>query len=168
MSDDTVEQNKPDGSPFGELWAEYDRAMEAWQNFDKNSFLQSDFKEIPKVNDHVAKELLQMNETDRERINELREEVGMISSDIAARNEVIRKLGSEYIDPMRFTDRSRKVINLSLREALQLGHNYVGTEHLLLALLAEGEGVGAKVLQSLGTPEEIRSKVISALGGFTK
>lgn len=46
----------------------------------------------------------------------------------------------------RFTDRSRRVLELSLKEALQLGHNHVGTEHLLLALIREGEGVAAKVL----------------------
>lgn len=45
-----------------------------------------------------------------------------------------------------FTPRGKKVIELSLREALQLGHNYIGTEHLLLGMLREGEGVAAKVL----------------------
>lgn len=49
-----------------------------------------------------------------------------------------------------FTPRARKVLELALREALQLGHNYIGTEHLLLALIREGEGVGAQTLVKLG------------------
>jgi ATP-dependent Clp protease ATP-binding subunit ClpC len=49
-----------------------------------------------------------------------------------------------------FTPRAKKVLELSLREALQLGHNYIGTEHILLGLIREGEGVGALVLVKLG------------------
>src|SRR5215213_8393920 len=49
-----------------------------------------------------------------------------------------------------FTPRSKKVLELSLREALALGHNYIGTEHILLGLLREGQGVGAEVLVNLG------------------
>jgi hypothetical protein len=49
-----------------------------------------------------------------------------------------------------FTPRAKKVLEMSLREALQLGHNYIGTEHILLGILAEGEGVGAQVLVSFG------------------
>ena len=49
-----------------------------------------------------------------------------------------------------FTPRAKKVLELSLREALQLGHNYIGTEHMLLGLVREGEGVGARVLEQLG------------------
>ena len=49
-----------------------------------------------------------------------------------------------------FTPRAKKVLELALREALQLGHNYIGPEHLLLGLLREGEGVGARVLVNLG------------------
>lgn len=49
-----------------------------------------------------------------------------------------------------FTERTKKVLELSLREALQLGHNYIGTEHILLGLIREGEGVGAQVLVKLG------------------
>jgi ATP-dependent Clp protease ATP-binding subunit ClpC len=51
-----------------------------------------------------------------------------------------------------FTPRAKKVLELSLREALQLGHNYIGTEHILLGLIHEGEGVAAKALESLGIP----------------
>src|SRR6186997_2852988 len=49
-----------------------------------------------------------------------------------------------------FTPRAKKVLELSLREALQLKHNYIGTEHILLGILREGEGVAAQVLQKLG------------------
>ena len=52
-----------------------------------------------------------------------------------------------------FTPRSKKVLELSLREALQLGHNYIGTEHILLGLIREGEGVATQVLQSSARPE---------------
>src|SRR5688572_13928235 len=48
-----------------------------------------------------------------------------------------------------FTPRAKKVLELSLREALQLGHNYIGTEHILLGLIREGEGVAAQVLLKL-------------------
>jgi ATP-dependent Clp protease ATP-binding subunit ClpC len=50
-----------------------------------------------------------------------------------------------------YTPRSKKVLELALREALQLGHNYIGTEHLLLALLREGEGMGAQAIAKLGS-----------------
>jgi len=59
-----------------------------------------------------------------------------------------------------FTPRAKKVLELSLREALQLGDNYIGTEHLLLGLVREGEGVGAQVLVSLGVGSaQVRLKV---------
>jgi hypothetical protein len=64
-----------------------------------------------------------------------------------------------------FTPRAKKVLELSLREALHFGHNYIGTEHLLLGVVREGEGVGAQVLSSLGTDaEELRGVVIGLLG----
>jgi ATP-dependent Clp protease ATP-binding subunit ClpC len=67
----------------------------------------------------------------------------------------------------RMTDRSRKVIDLSLREALQLGHNYIGTEHLLLALVREGEGIGSQVLEDLGCDlNRVRQAVIKKLSGY--
>jgi len=63
-----------------------------------------------------------------------------------------------------FTPRAKKVLELSLREALDLGHDYIGTEHILLALAREGEGVAAQVLTALGAGEEqIRAKVIQTL-----
>lgn len=66
-----------------------------------------------------------------------------------------------------FTPRAKKVLELSLREALQLGHNYIGTEHILLALIREGEGVGAQTLAWLGADlKETRQKVIAVLTGY--
>jgi len=66
-----------------------------------------------------------------------------------------------------FTPRAKKVLELSLREALQLGHNYIGTEHVLLGLIREGEGVGAQVLMTLGADlSSVRQEVINLLGGF--
>src|SRR6202049_2675738 len=66
-----------------------------------------------------------------------------------------------------FTPRAKKVLELSLREALQLGHNYIGTEHMLLGLVREGEGVAAQVLQSLGADlPRVRQQVIQLLSGY--
>jgi hypothetical protein len=63
-----------------------------------------------------------------------------------------------------FTPRAKKVLELSLREALQLGHNYIGTEHLLLGLIREGEGVGAHILENLGADlPRVRAAVTSLL-----
>jgi ATP-dependent Clp protease ATP-binding subunit ClpC len=63
-----------------------------------------------------------------------------------------------------FTPRAKKVLELSLREALQLGHNYIGTEHILLGLVREGEGVAAQVLQKLGAGlDRVREEVIRLL-----
>src|SRR6202050_1430260 len=65
-----------------------------------------------------------------------------------------------------FTPRAKKVLELSLREALQLGHNYIGTEHILLGLIREGDGVAAQVLVKLGAdPSRIRQQVIQLLAG---
>ncbi len=69
-----------------------------------------------------------------------------------------------------FTPRAKKVLEFSLREALQLGHNYIGTEHVLLGLIREGEGVAAQVLTKLGADlGVVRQRVIEILhsGGFT-
>mmetsp|Transcript_24617 Transcript_24617/g.41126 ORF Transcript_24617/g.41126 Transcript_24617/m.41126 type:complete len:922 (-) Transcript_24617:477-3242(-) len=64
-----------------------------------------------------------------------------------------------------FTPRAKRVLELSLEEARQLGHNYIGTEHLLLGLLREGEGVAARVLENLGAdPSKIRTQVIRMVG----
>lgn len=67
-------------------------------------------------------------------------------------------------DPLPFTPRAKKVLELSLREALELGHTYVGTEHLLLALLRDGDGVGARALAGLGADDaRIRDRVLDLL-----
>jgi hypothetical protein len=66
-----------------------------------------------------------------------------------------------------FTPRSKKVLELSLREALQLGHNYIGTEHILLGLIREGDGVAAQVLVRLGADlNRVRQQVIQLLHGY--
>ncbi|MFE0076871.1 ATP-dependent Clp protease ATP-binding subunit, partial [Nonomuraea sp. NPDC059023] len=66
-----------------------------------------------------------------------------------------------------FTPRAKKVLELSLREALQLGHNYIGTEHILLGLIREGEGVAAQVLVKLGADlNRVRQQVIQLLHGY--
>jgi ATP-dependent Clp protease ATP-binding subunit ClpC len=65
-----------------------------------------------------------------------------------------------------FTPPTKKVLELSLREALRLGHNYVGTEHILLALIREGEGVAAQVLVRVGADlDRVRQQVIEVLAG---
>jgi ATP-dependent Clp protease ATP-binding subunit ClpC len=71
------------------------------------------------------------------------------------------KAGSQ----LPFTPRAKKVLELSLEEARHLGHNYVGTEHILLGLLKEEEGVAARVLQGLGLrPDDVREEVLNLLG----
>ena len=63
-----------------------------------------------------------------------------------------------------FTPRAKRVLELSLREALQLGHNYISTEHILLGLVREGEGVAAQVLVSLGADlARVRQQVVQVL-----
>src|SRR4029450_1438854 len=67
-----------------------------------------------------------------------------------------------------FTPRAKKVLELSLREALALGHNYIGTEHILLGLIREGEGVAAQVLINLGAGlERTRQQVVQLLAGLS-
>ncbi|MDR1152206.1 MAG: AAA family ATPase, partial [Bifidobacteriaceae bacterium] len=66
-----------------------------------------------------------------------------------------------------FTPRAKRVLELTLREALQLGHNYIGTEHILLGLIREGEGVAAQVLTKLGADlARVRQQVIELLSGY--
>jgi Clp amino terminal domain, pathogenicity island component/ClpX C4-type zinc finger len=66
-----------------------------------------------------------------------------------------------------FTPRAKKVLEMSLREALQLGHNYIGTEHILLGLIREGEGVAAQVLAKLGADlSTVRQHVVRLLSGY--
>jgi hypothetical protein len=81
--------------------------------------------------------------------------------------ETIGPTGSPTTGSPPFTPRAKHVLELSLREALQLGHNYIGTEHLLLGLVREGEGVAARVLVSLGVDlSTVRQQVIELLSGY--
>jgi ATP-dependent Clp protease ATP-binding subunit ClpC len=81
--------------------------------------------------------------------------------------ETIGPAGSSTTGSPPFTPRAKKVLELSLREALQLGHNYIGTEHMLLGLVREGEGVAAQVLVSLGADlSRVRQQVIQLLSGY--
>src|SRR5205809_4563278 len=67
----------------------------------------------------------------------------------------------------RFTDRARRVVVLAQEEARMLDHNYIGTEHILLGLIREGEGVAAQVLQKLGASlDVVRQKVIEVVSGL--
>jgi ATP-dependent Clp protease ATP-binding subunit ClpC len=67
-----------------------------------------------------------------------------------------------------FTPRAKAVLELALRECLGLGHNYIGTEHLLLGLVREGEGVAMRILLDAGVDaERVRNEVVRALGGVS-
>ena len=87
----------------------------------------------------------------------------------AVRQEVKEVIGRGEQPPsghIPFTPRAKKVLELSLREATQLGHNYIGTEHILLGLVREGEGVAAEVLVKLGADlSRVRQQVIQLLRG---
>ena len=87
----------------------------------------------------------------------------------SVRSQVVEIIGQGAQAPsghIPFTPRAKKVLELSLREALQLGHNYIGTEHILLGLIREGEGVAAQVLQKLGAElHKVRQTVIQLLSG---
>ena len=85
----------------------------------------------------------------------------------AVRAQVVEIVGRGVEAPtghIPFTPRAKKVLELSLREALQLGHNYIGTEHILLGLIREGEGVAAQVLVGLGAGlDRVRGQVVQLL-----
>src|SRR6187397_1013966 len=88
----------------------------------------------------------------------------------AVRAQVEEIIGQGQQSPsghIPFTPRAKKVLELSLREALQLGHNYIGTEHILLGLIREGEGVAAQVLVKLGADlNRVRQQVLQLLSGY--
>jgi ATP-dependent Clp protease ATP-binding subunit ClpC len=88
----------------------------------------------------------------------------------SVREQVTDIIGTGQQQPtghIPFTPRAKKVLELSLREALQLGHNYIGTEHILLGLIREGEGVAAQVLVKLGADlNKVRQQVIQLLSGY--
>ncbi|MFZ3171080.1 MAG: ATP-dependent Clp protease ATP-binding subunit [Carboxydocellales bacterium] len=88
----------------------------------------------------------------------------------SVRSEVEKIIGkgeSQVKGEIGFTPRAKKVLELSFDEARRLGHNYIGTEHLLLGLIREGEGVAARVLQNLGANmDKVRNQVLRLLGGL--
>jgi ATP-dependent Clp protease ATP-binding subunit ClpC len=88
----------------------------------------------------------------------------------AVRQQVKEIIGQGQQPPsghIPFTPRAKKVLELSLREALQLGHSYIGTEHILLGLIREGDGVAAQVLVKLGADlNRVRQQVIQLLHGY--
>jgi hypothetical protein len=88
----------------------------------------------------------------------------------AVRQQVEEIIGQGQQAPsghIPFTPRAKKVLELSLREALQLGHHYIGTEHILLGLIREGDGVAAQVLVKLGADlNRVRQQVIQLLHGY--
>jgi Clp amino terminal domain, pathogenicity island component len=88
----------------------------------------------------------------------------------AVRAQVEAEIGQGSEAPsghIPFTPRAKKVLELSLREALQLGHNYIGTEHILLGLIREGEGVAARALVGLGADlDRVRQQVVQVLSGY--
>jgi ATP-dependent Clp protease ATP-binding subunit ClpC len=99
----------------------------------------------------------------------------MALESLEIRLEVVRQQVEEIIGQGKetpqghipFTPRAKVVLELALREALQLGHNYIGTEHILLGLIREGDGVGAQVLVKLGADlNRVRQQVIQLLVGF--
>ena len=92
--------------------------------------------------------------------------MGVTLKDARVEVEKIIGRGSGFVAvEIPFTPRAKRVLELSLDEARQLGHNYIGTEHLLLGLIREGEGVAARVLENLGVDlNKVRSNVIKMLG----
>jgi ATP-dependent Clp protease ATP-binding subunit ClpC len=97
------------------------------------------------------------------------ESLGVSLTDARAQVEEIIGHGSDATSGhIPFTPHAKKVLEFSLREALELGHNYIGTEHILLGLYRGQEGVALQVLEELGaTRETVRAGVIKALSGFS-
>jgi prophage maintenance system killer protein len=96
--------------------------------------------------------------------------LGISREDVRGQVEEITGVsaGPSPAHPLSFTPRAKKILELSLREALALGHHYVGTEHLLLALLRDGEGAGVRALSGLGADgTRVREQVLSLLDGET-
>lgn len=97
--------------------------------------------------------------------------VGVVSLD-TVRDEVQKTVGPSRrvpSNPLPFTPRAKKVLELSFREATQLGHRYIGTEHLLLGVIREGEGTAVRVIKSLGADlGQLRREVVALLPGSTE
>ena len=96
--------------------------------------------------------------------------MGVNLKDARVEVEKIIGRGSGFVAvEIPFTPRAKRVLELSLEEARQLGHNYIGTEHLLLGLIREGEGVAARVLENLGVDlSKVRSQIIRSRGDNTE
>jgi hypothetical protein len=106
----------------------------------------------------------------------LREEEGMAARVLASleittdtvRNRIGEIVGygeEAAVGQIPFTPRAKKVLELALREALEIGHNYIGTEHILLGLARENEGVAARIMLDLGVDDErVRGEVLKGLG----
>merc|ERR1712225_196206 len=92
--------------------------------------------------------------------------MGLTLKDARIEVEKIIGRGSGFVAvEIPFTPRAKRVLELSLEEARQLGHNYIGTEHLLLGLIKEGEGVATRVLENLNVDlSKVRSQIIRSLG----
>lgn len=92
--------------------------------------------------------------------------LGLEIASVRVQVESILGKGQEQTSDIGYTPRAKKVIELAMEEALRLGHNYVGTEHILLGLIREGEGIAAQVLAGLGVDINLmRQRVIELLGG---
>ncbi len=105
-----------------------------------------------KENSGVAAKVLKKNELNFE---EIKQEI----------KNIIGEGKANSADKLPFTPRTKKVLNLALEEAHNLGHNYIGTEHLLLGLLREGEGVAARLLKDKINTSEVKKEIIDMLGG---
>lgn len=93
--------------------------------------------------------------------------LGLEVDSVREQVETILGTGQEQANDIGYTPRAKKVIELAMEEALRLGHNYVGTEHILLGLIREGEGIAAQVLTGMGVDINLmRQRVIEMLGGF--
>ncbi len=105
-----------------------------------------------KENSGVAAKVLKKNELN---FKEIKQEI----------KDIIGGGKANTADKLPFTPRTKKVLNLALEEAHNLGHNYIGTEHLLLGLLREGEGVAARLLKDKINTSEVKKEIIDMLGG---
>src|SRR5690625_3066072 len=93
------------------------------------------------------------------------EELGLEAPKIQEEVEKLIGVGKQATQTIHYTPRAKKVVELSQDEARKLGHTYVGTEHILLGLIREGEGVAARVLNNLGVSlNKARQQVLQLLG----
>ena len=98
------------------------------------------------------------------------ESLGVSLDDVRQNVEEMIGRGQQQLSGhIPFTPRAKKVLELSLRESQQLGHDYIGTEHILLGLIREGEGVAAQVLVKLGADlNRVRQQVLLILGAYAR